>query len=457
MRKRLLNIVFVSIFVLFSGIMLTGCLPHHHVWSDWAEFSPRTCTEDQILIRTCEKCQTSEKRVGEEAEGHVFKTQIIEPTPTTNGYTRHHCDCGAEYKDNETCLVTFENASNNITININNLPQTPSKVVAKDSLLQEIPSTDLYKPEEYRVYLNSSSYTKFDLNQKITESVKITVMWETIIPTELTEEEKEFYDLILKLKKLENISKDYNTEKGLTVDPNIRALQYIRQARYNDDEWNMFGGTMESDFAEYVLNNQGSYDLQSLQTLQTLNNPFANEKIDFVHMMAIINVFAKGSITNTTNDIVGWGGDLCQLVLELKGKNLTGTALQAKAYELFGAENSTFSTQDLLADLDAFSIMLIYNQNSDSKSISEAVKEYYLNYTSYRKQIALSILFPDAFDSSTSQIKFTQEELANAIITRLSGNMAVQLWCMRNGLNFTNDAGTFYAAAMAFAKYLIVQ
>ena len=455
MKKRLLNIVFISIFVLFSGAMLTGCLPHHHKWSEWTQFSPRTCTEDEILIRTCEKCQTSEKKTGDLAQGHRFEESVINPTETSNGYTLHKCDCGEEYKDNETCLITFENSTENITINTATLPKIESKIVAKNTLLDKVANTEVYKPEEYRVYLNESSYTIFDISQPVLQSTKITVMWDTIVPTELTDQEKAFYDIIIKLKKLENISKDYNNEKGLTTNPQIRVLQYIRQQRYNDTEWNTLGGTLESDFSQYVLDKQGNYNLQSLQTLSILNNPFANEDIDFVHMIAIMNVIAKLGITSVNNDIAGWGGDLCQFALEIKAKNLTGTAIQAKAYELFGTKNSTFSKEDLLADLDALNIMYIYI-NSQNSSIAETIKEYYLNYTSYRKLLFLNQIFPNTINPQTGELLKTQTEIANEVITRLSSNnLAIQLWCMKNGLSFTNDAEELFACAMAFANYFI--
>ena len=458
MRKNILNIIFVSIFVLFSGIMLTGCLPHQHVWSEWTQFSPKTCTKDEILIRTCKECHTSEKQIGEKAEGHIFVDTVFEPTENENGYTLHECEhCDEKYSDNETCLITFESTTNNITIDSNDLPQINQIVVNKNEKIQEIESTEKFKPQSYRIYLNPTSFTLINLEKGVIKSTKITVVWDTLFPQELTEDEKEFFSIIQKIKKLENISQAYNTEKNSTNNPQTRVLQYLRQKRYGDGQWNTFGGTIESDFSEYVTTNQGNIDLASLQSYTNLKIPKTNDEIDFIHMIAIMNVIAKGSLTSSNNDLISWGGDLCQLVVELKNTNLTGTALQDKAYELFRSKNTSFSNEDLLGDIDAFNIMQIYlNQSDDKKSISSAIKDYYLNYTqSQRKQTFLSIVFPDFIDTSTGNLTKTESEMASAIVSRLSGNFLVKLWCMQNGLNFSTHSAQFNAAAMAFAKYFI--
>jgi len=456
-RKKFLVCTLLSVCLLFSGILLTGCLPHHHKWGEWSEFSALTCTKDQILIRTCNDCQTSEKKVGKEAKGHIFESEVIDPTEENNGYTLYKCHCGQEYKDNETCLITFESKTDNISINQSKLPQIQSKIINKNDKLNEIESTEEYKPVDYRIYLNSTSYTEFNINENLTKSLKITIMWDTVIPQELTQEEKEFYALIKKIERLESISTQYNTEKGVTADAQIRVLQYLRQNRYGDTQWNLFGGVIESDFSEYVIANQGSYNLQSLQTQKLFTVPSTKEQVDLIHMLAIINVVVLNGISNNaTNDMVGWGGDLCQLTKELKEKNLNGTALQDKAYQLFGASSSTFSTEDLLADFDALNISNVYLNQENEKSISSALKEYYLSLTTAeRKEKVLSLTFSNFVDSNTGEIIKTQQGMASEIISRLSSNFAIKFWCMQNNLNFTNDAEIFNAAAMAFAKYFI--
>lgn len=455
MKKNIINLVILSIFVFFCGVMLTGCLPHHHKWSDWTEFSALTCTKDQILVRMCEKCKTSEKVIGEEATGHDFEESIVSPTQNENGYTFHRCHCGENYKDNHTCLITFERFTTNPTIDLDELPIIEQKIVDKGQLLEEIEETEEYKVVDYRIYQNPSTYTFFDMAKPINQSVKVTLVWDKLIPDTLTEEEKAFYSLTRKIQKLEKISLQYNTEKSSTKNPYVRVAQYLRQTRYGDSEWNLFGGTVEADFAEYVIANQGTFDLPALQNQASFTAASTHEEVDFIHMIAIINVVAKNGISNTTyNDMVGWGGDLCQLAKQIKELGLTGDALQDKAYELFRGKSSTFSDEDFLADIDALNIAnLVINEEM---SISNAMKTYYFNLTdASRKQQVLSHSFSGFIDEQSGKINKTQEEMASAIVNRLSSNFLITMWCRRNGLNISTDATIFNACANAFVKYFV--
>ena len=209
------------------------------------------------------------------------------------------------------------------------------------------------------------------------------------------------------------------------------------------------GGTIESDFEKFVAYNNSN--LKSLQNIEYIYNPFSKEKIDFIHLIAIINVISKGGINNTlSNDMAGWGGDLCQLALELKNTGLTGTELQEKANQLFGAEVSTFSSQDLLADLDAVNIANIY-LNNQNKSISQSIKEYYRSVnTDKRKADVIKATFSEFKNQDT--LKST-EEITSLIITRLSKNSLISIWCSRNGISIKNNAEIFNSCAIAFAKY----
>ena len=175
-------------------------------------------------------------------------------------------------------------------------------------------------------------------------------------------------------------------------------------------------------------------------------------------MIAIINVAVKGGYTNSANnDLVGWGGDLAQLALELKGLNLTGTDLQNKAYQLFNSQESTFSSQDLLADLDAINLSYIYeNLTQENQSLSFLIKHYYnvLN-TKSRKQNFLTAGYPNFINFENGELTKTQEQMAEQIIERLSGNFLLNIWCDQNGVSFNDDAEEFMASAMAFAKYFI--
>lgn len=351
----------------------------------------------------------------------TYSSVVISPTQSENGYTKHICKCKEYEIDSYTCLISFENIDK------------PAYIVNIDEEFMGVENAT-----EYRIYSSENVYTNIYTGQKIKNSAKISVFYHSLT------ENSTFDEIITKIKKLEEISKDYNSSNY-----QLRALQYLRQKRYSSSQWNTFGGTLESDFEEYVLNNQGDIDVSSLQTLNYITNPLTQEKVDFIHMVAIMNVAIKGNVTNNSiNDLVGWGGDLCQLALELKNTGLTGNELEEKANLLFNSENSTFSNQDLLADLDSINISKIYKSLvEDKQSISYAISQYYKTTTiASRKQNFILTTFSD-MDTSN------QSEFANSIIERLSSSLYIQIWCMQNGLNFTNDSQYLNSAASVFVKY----
>ena len=62
-----------------------------------------TCTENGYTLHTCTVCGDSYKDNETEATGHSYKSEVIAPTCTENGYTLHTCTvCGDSYKDSET-------------------------------------------------------------------------------------------------------------------------------------------------------------------------------------------------------------------------------------------------------------------------------------------------------------------------------------------------------------------
>lgn len=383
-------------------------------------------------------------------EHKSISSSLVDPTDSELGYTLHTCECGETYKDNFTCLVRFENLSNDT-----NLPQIDDKIVALNSTFNGVSSTNNYTPIEYRIYKNENYYLNIYKDQPINDCCEIAIVWKDNSIS--SEAETNFNEVIKKIKKLEEISTQYNIDNNLTSNSQIRTMQYIRQARYATSQWNTFGGTIESNFSEYVEANQDEYDLSSLQTLSNFTIPNTNEKVDFVHMIAIMNVvLLKGLDNNIINDLVGWGGDLCQLVLELKSKNLTDENLTSTAYSLLGNNSSSFSSSDLLADIDAINIAKLYSTFVSNKSISNAIQQYYnsINTNNHRKTEFLINAFPTSIDNNAGDLLQTQSEMSSTILTRLNSSYYIKIWCMQNGLNITNDIDEFTASAMAFANYL---
>lgn len=58
-----------------------------------------TCTKDGYTLHTCRTCGATEKTDYTDATGHDYKTEVIAPTCTKDGYTLHTCRaCGATQK-----------------------------------------------------------------------------------------------------------------------------------------------------------------------------------------------------------------------------------------------------------------------------------------------------------------------------------------------------------------------
>ena len=360
---------------------------------------------------------------------HAYTSTTIAPTINTNGYTRHSCSCGKFYDTNITCLLTFESTCTDTTIAISALPNVSSKIVEQNSLFEEIENTNNFK---------ISSYIGLDVGQQITNSTCVTIIWQP-----RTQAEKDCLNIISKINKLYEISYNYNPEKSL-----LRAFQYIRTAKYTSNVWNMMGGNLESDFANYVAENQGIYNISSLQTINNMFSPITNEGIDFIHMFGVLNTIENSDGVNSgASDVAGWIGDLCTLVQEIVNAGVSGNEITTLANQKFNSTNSTFCCYDLIADLDAVNIMQEY-YSSSNKPFAKVMEEYYLTTSiQMRKTKFLNTVFNKAYTSATT--------MANDIIDRIKNNFFATYFCNTLNINLTTHAEQFLAAATAFANYFI--
>ena len=76
-----------------------------HLFGEWKVTTPATEEKDGEETRACtrENCDYTETRKIPKLEHtHSYKGTVVEPTCTEKGYTLHKCECGDEYKDNET-------------------------------------------------------------------------------------------------------------------------------------------------------------------------------------------------------------------------------------------------------------------------------------------------------------------------------------------------------------------
>ena len=75
--------------------------PLGHSFGEWTVTTAPTCTDKGIETRTCVCGETETREV--DALGHDYEAEVIEPTETEQGYTKHTCKvCGHIYCDNYT-------------------------------------------------------------------------------------------------------------------------------------------------------------------------------------------------------------------------------------------------------------------------------------------------------------------------------------------------------------------
>lgn len=432
--------VFVLL-IIAVGLFFNACGNHVHTMGEWRVISDANCQEAQVLERECTVCREKETKYGESKTEHsYYSSQIIEPTLSKKGYTLFKCDCGDEYKANYTCLIKYKYKTSNALID-QNLIKIDDKIVSEGSAFEEVENRGLLVPIKYE-----TNGQELSIGEAINNSVEITVTWDLKKENDLSISEKNFIDVLTKIKKLESISLKYNEENQSANNAFVRVLQYIRQLRYNTNEWNMFGGTIEADFSNYVLNNSENINVQELQSLQNIIIPATNNRVDFVHMMAVMNVALKNGVNSTGNDLVGWAGDLLTLAIDVKNSSLIGTNKE-KAESLFLNNNSSFSSSDFFADLDAINITAAYGA-LNAKSISNAMLAYYNQLTnSNKKSSFLKNVFNDVF--------LSENVLEERILERISNNFAIKFWCNKNNLNFELDGEVIGECINVFAKYMV--
>lgn len=72
-----------------------------HQWSSWSTAKAATCTDTGTEKRSCGCGKTEERSIA--ATGHKYKDEVVPPTPTSEGYTKHSCTvCGYSYTDSRT-------------------------------------------------------------------------------------------------------------------------------------------------------------------------------------------------------------------------------------------------------------------------------------------------------------------------------------------------------------------
>jgi len=353
-------------------------------------------------------------------------------------------------KESENCVVTFKSITENIEIDESLLPQIDSIEVDKNGAFLGVESINGYAPVEYRVYITENYYRNIYLCQQITTDTCVTIVWD-YNQQNSDEDCYNFMQIQSKIGALEVLSEQYNEYKKSTKNPQLRVLQYIRNVSYGGYIWGNAAGSVETDFIDYV--NEKNPELATLQTLGNFVSYKTNESVDFVHLMATLNaIIYKGYTDTATNDLVGWGGDLCQLAIQVKA---------GQSVDLLGQDSasSSFSGYDLRADLDAINMTQIYNSLvPEYRSISNVFAQYYIYLNPLkRKQEFLINAFPEVINSETGEIVKSESEFSNIITDRVINNGLLKIWGSTNSFSLTNTTNKQHVATCStkFAQYFM--
>lgn len=246
--------------------------------------------------------------------------------------------------------------------------------------------------------------------------------------------EKHNKEILEKVETLQNLAEEYIEQNSITANTSTDlCMQYIRKERYNSNLWNVLLGNIDTAFINY---------LESKENVPTFKNEFlfdpnTGKEIDFVHMMAPLNAYLKNGdmvMEFISTDYAGWAGDLITLLEEvtvyriekdIKDKN----ELQEYSDSLLGTNNSsTFSSSDILADLDAIALYKDSN-NRIREDLYNALYKYYID-TDSTYNASNRLISAQTFLGDTKEIV---KEKAKLLLTNTSfGTMDIKNTLFQN-------------------------
>lgn len=233
---------------------------------------------------------------------------------------------------------------------------------------------------------------------------------------EITMEQHQFNELFLKVKQLEELSKEYNEQ-----DYQLRAIVYVRSAQYPDDEWGDVLGESDENFETYVLNNQGDKKISLLKSLgqdYTFINPQTKQRVNFYDLFAILNALFMQD--QDCGDLLGWGSYICELAVSFKDTNLLGEELYS-AIKTEMITNNFFDEHARSCDFDAVNVYRVFNDNRFAN------KSIYLSFTMYYASVNKTSQHTN-FKSGVG-FKYDGLSLENEMYSRLQQNVYLQIIC----------------------------
>jgi hypothetical protein len=266
-----------------------------------------------------------------------------------------------------------------------------------------------------------------------------------------------FTEAMINLRKLESYIQQYKTEKKSSESLTHLILSYIRTGKYTGMAWSIAAGTVPSDLHEYIVNKdkEKKTNVVACREYTDLILP-SKEKCDFVHLFATMNgIEYSNSYTDDCSALVGWGGDIAQLIQDIKNLDGTIDQLLVEANKFLGLKGQ-FGEGDLIADLDA---PIILSKKNDSATFADIIEQYY-NGDEYKSRIAnfVKLTFPSVTDKTQLRQVIFERYNKDSYIPVLECQYGVRDSGLL-GCYFPNELISKYknhqkAAVYAFSDYL---
>ena len=267
-----------------------------------------------------------------------------------------------------------------------------------------------------------------------------------------------FSEALSNLALLESYIKEYKTEKSKSTALNHLILCYIREGVYSSSEWSIAGGSSPSDLDTYIKNKdtEKGTNAQLVRKYREITVP-TGEKIDFVHLFAVMNgIFYGDSYTGSYSSLVGWGGDTAQLLQDIKAESGTIDELIDIVLTNYLGVKGQFGPADLISDLDA---PVILSKKKDTNTFSEVIKNYYES-DEYKSRISnfKKLTFPNVSTANLRKEVFNRysDDTYINILECKYGVRSGFLGCLLPGSIITKYQNHQRAVAYAFADYLVL-
>ena len=256
-----------------------------------------------------------------------------------------------------------------------------------------------------------------------------------------------FDEMIKNLRTLESYISQYKKEKKSKQGVTELVLTYIREGKYKSNYWKIVAGSAPKDLSSYIdkKDKEHGTNTAKIRKYGDILMP-SKEKSDFVHLFAVMNgIHHEKSYTRGASALVGWGGDLCQLIQDIKNFKGNLDKLSIEARKFLGIKGQ-FGEGDLIADLDA---PIILKKKSETNTFADIIENYY-NKGEYKNRVNdfVKLTFP-VINKDSDQNRFR-----SVVSTRFRGDSYLKMLQMKYSIYDRGYDNHRIAAIYTFADYL---